>query len=431
MVGGGANGRAGADAREISRASRARKERLFVAVCIVGASMSVLVLAALLGAILYQGASHLSWEFLNSYASRRPSQAGIKAALWGTIWLLFVCAAIALPLGVGAAIFMEEYAPRKRWQRKVHSFIQLNITNLAGVPSIVYGIIGLTVFARMFGAFGSPNPAMYDAMDRVALSGGRVVIGDPAVSPGEGRSAVRSPVDGLVEFSDSEVRSKRTIYVREHTFELTDGRTVVGTMHWQEDGSISLDNRAQDSETTFRPEDIRAWRRDTMTQFGSEDSPFFFRLPFGSSVLTGGLTLMLVILPIVIISTREALRAVPPSLREGALALGSTKWQMVSRMILPASVPGIMTGAILAMSRAIGEAAPLLVISGIVFIMFTPKNLMSDFTAMPLQIFNWAGRPQAGFQNVAAAGIIVLLVVLLAFNAVAILIRQKFQKPLQ
>jgi phosphate transport system permease protein len=140
---------------------------------------------------------------------------------------------------------------------------------------------------------------------------------------------------------------------------------------------------------------------------------------------------MLVILPIVIISSQEALRAVPDSLRQGALACGSTRWQMISRMTLPAAVPGIMTGSILAMSRAIGEAAPILIIAGIVFIRFTPEHLMDEFTALPLQIYDWAGRPQTYFHRTAAAGIIVLLAVLLTFNALAIVIRQRFQKPLQ
>jgi phosphate transport system permease protein len=176
------------------------------------------------------------------------------------------------------------------------------------------------------------------------------------------------------------------------------------------------------------------------TQLSSDPSPvqrlsepewYYLRVPFGRGVLAGGMTLMLVILPIVVIASQEALRAVPDSLREGALAAGATRWQMVRHMTLPAAVPGIMTGSILAMSRAIGEAAPVLVIAGIVFITFTPRNLMDDFTVLPLQIYNWAQRPQEEFHRIAATGIIVLLAVLLTFNAAAVLIRQKFHKPLQ
>ena len=161
-----------------------------------------------------------------------------------------------------------------------------------------------------------------------------------------------------------------------------------------------------------------------------EDSWWSISLPFGSSVLAGGLTLMLVILPVVIISSQEALRAVPSSLRQGALALGSTRWQMVREMTLPAAIPGIMTGAILAMSRAIGEAAPLLVLGGFLLVFAVPENLMSDFTVLPLQIYNWAGRPQTSFHALAAGAIIVQLVVLLVFNGIAVFIRQKLQKNL-
>jgi len=266
-------------------------------------------------------------DFLTAPPSRKPEKAGIGPALYGTIWICGVCALLALPLGVGTALFLEEYPPRSRLLRTVHGFVQLNITNLAGVPSIVYGIIGLTAFVQMFGVFGNLN--------------------DPLVT--------------------------------------------IGT-----------------------PED---W--------------FYIQLPFGRGVFAGGLTLMLVILPIVIISAQEALRAVPGSLREGALALGATRWQTIRNMTLPSAIPGIMTGAILAMSRAIGEAAPVLIICGIVFIRFTPHHLMDEFTALPLQIYDWAGRPQEAFHSLAASGILILLATLLTFNAFAILVRQKFQRPLQ
>jgi phosphate transport system permease protein len=263
-------------------------------------------------------------QFVTSPPSRRPERAGIGPALLGTIWICLVCALVALPLGAGTAIFLEEYKPKHRLLRALRGFIQLNITNLAGVPSIVYGIIGLTAFVQMFGVFGNPN--------------------DPLIT------------------------------------------------------------------------------------IGTREDWYHAQIPFGRGVLAGGLTLMLVILPIVIISAQEALRAVPGSYRHAALALGSTRWQMIRRMTLPAALPGIMTGSILAMSRAIGEAAPVLIICGIVFIRFTPHHLMDEFTAMPLQIYDWAGRPQEPFHAVAASGIIVLLAALLAFNAVAIVIRQKFQR---
>ena len=307
-------------ARSLGR--RRLVDRTFFTFCILITTLSVVALVVLLGAIAYQGWEHLDLDFFNKPASRKPEKAGIFASMWGTIWICIVCALSALPIGVGTAIYLEEYARPSRLRR----FIDLNITNLAGVPSIVYGVIGLTVFARMFGLFGT--------------------VRDPAI------------------------------------------------------------------------------------EIGNDQSFWFFRLPFGGAVIVGGLTLMLVVLPIVIVSAREALRAVPSSLREAALAAGATRWQMIRKITLPAALPGIMTGSILAISRAIGEAAPLLVVSGVLFIRFAPQHLMDQFTAMPLQIYNWAGRPQEEFHAVAATGIIALLGLLLIFNTLAIIIRQVFQKPL-
>jgi phosphate transport system permease protein len=233
------------------------------------------------------------------------------------VWVCVTCALTALPIGVGTALWLEEFARPS----KLTSFIKLNISNLAGVPSIVYGILGLTAFARLFGTVNADTP---------------IAIGDP---------------DGFL----------------------------------------------------------------------------FLQLPFGNGVLAGGLTLMLVVLPIVIVSSQEALRAVPRSLRAGSLALGATQWQTTWSITLPAALPMVMTGAILAVSRAIGEAAPILVLGVPLFIRSVPQNLMSDFTVLPLQIYNWANRPGEAFHELAAAAIIVLLAVLLTFNAVAVVIRQRLR----
>jgi phosphate transport system permease protein len=310
-------------AQERSPASRLFANRAFLWACLVAMNLAVLVLVVLLISIFWQGWDTLSWKFITSFASRKPSEAGIAAPLWGSVWVCAICGLVALPLGVGTAIYLEEFAKRTRFTR----IVQTNIMNLAGVPSIVYGILGLTSFARMFGAFGTN-------------------------------------VDEAIEFGNSE-------------------------------------------------------------------SLWYIRLPFGSSVLAGGLTLMLVILPVVIISTQEALRAIPRGLRDGAFALGATRWQTVWGITLPAAVPGIMTGSILAMSRAIGESAPLLVLGGALLVYNAPENLMSDFAVLPLQIYNWAGRPQDEFHAIAASAIIVQLAVLLLFNGIAVFIRQKLQKPLQ
>jgi phosphate transport system permease protein len=306
-----------------STASRVFANRAFLLACLLATTIAMAVLAVLLVSIAWQGWDGLSWKFLTGLASRKAKDAGILVPLLGSLWVCAICAVIALPLGVGTAIYLEEFAKRTRFTR----IVQTNIMNLAGVPSIVYGILGLTAFARMFGAFGT--------------------------------------------------------------------------------------------------------NLDDATTIGNEESLFFLRLPFGSSVLAGGLTLMLVILPVVIIATQEALRAIPRGLRDGAFALGATRWQTVWGITLPAAVPGIMTGAILAMSRAIGESAPLLVLGGALLVYNAPENLMSDFAVLPLQIYNWAGRPQEEFHWIAASAIIIQLAVLLLFNGIAVFIRQKLQKPLQ
>lgn len=311
------------------RSPRAREafNRGFVVVCITATCTSLALLAVLLVAIITQGHEYLGASFLENAPSRKPELAGIGPALWGSIWICLTCGFFALPIGVGTAILLEEYKPRSVWALKFQSIIQLNISNLAGVPSIVYGIIGLTAFVQMFGVLGSGLEPSF---------------------------AIGTPAD---------------------------------------------------------------W--------------YYLQLPFGRGVLAGALTLMLVVLPIVIISSQEALRAVPDSLRESSLALGGTEWQTIQKVVLPSATPGIMTGSILAMSRAIGEAAPILVVAGVVYITFTPQHLMDEFTAMPLQIYDWAGRPQEAFHEVAASGIIVLLSVLLGFNAIAVFIRNRYQKPIE
>ncbi len=272
------------------------KGKAFELLCLTATLIALFLLALLLYDAWDKGASWLSFKFLNSFPSRFPEQAGIKSALWGSIWLMLLTALISIPLGVGAAVYLEEYAKRTRLTK----IIEINISNLAGVPSIVYGILGLALFVR-----------------------------------------------GLM---------------------------------------------------------------------------------LGRSLIAGALTMALLILPIIIISSQEAIRAVPGSIREASYALGSTKWQTVKHHVLPAALPGILTGNILALSRAMGEAAPLIMIGALTFIAFTPSSPLDPFTALPIQVFNWASRPKAEFQYLAAAGILVLLALLVVMNATAILIRNKYQR---
>ncbi|WHY82020.1 phosphate ABC transporter permease PstA [Siminovitchia fortis] len=275
---------------------RLMKNRLSKWLFMLAASVGLLVLGILIYRIFSQGYSYLDLDFFTSFASRRPEEAGIKAAIFGTIWLMAITGPVSIVLGVGCAIYLELYAKKSRFTR----FIQMNISNLAGVPSIVFGLLGLTVFVRM--------------------------------------------------------------------------------------------------------------------------------MEMGRSVLAGGLTMSLLILPIIVVASQEAIRAVPKELQEASYGMGATKWQTVRHVILPAAIPGILTGGILALSRAVGETAPLIMIGALTFVAFIPESIWSGFTVMPIQIFNWTSRPQAAFHDVAAAGIIVLLLMLLLMNSIAIIIRNKFSK---
>lgn len=253
-----------------------------------------------LGLLLYQilaaGLPHLSWDFLTSFPSRKPEKAGVKAALAGSVWIMVLTALISFPLGVGAAIYLYEYSPKNKLTR----FLELNIGNLAGVPSIVYGMIGLSIFANIMG--------------------------------------------------------------------------------------------------------------------------------FGRTILTGALTLSLLILPVIITSSVEALKTVPDSMRQNALALGVTKWQMITGVVLPFAAPGIVTACILAISRGIGEAAPLLVAGAVGMILAVPDSVFDQYTVLPIQIYDWTGRAITEFHSKASAGIIVLMAILLFFNITAVVIRRKFGK---
>lgn len=253
-------------------------------------------LGALIRDIVVDGAGRLSWDFVTGYPSRRASQAGIWPALWGSVFIILVTAVLAVPVGVAAAIYLEEYGGRSLPAR----IIELNITNLAAVPSIVYGLLGLGLFVRTLG--------------------------------------------------------------------------------------------------------------------------------MGRSVLAGASTLALLVLPVVILSTREALRAVPGSLREASYALGATKWQTIRHQVLPVAAPGILTGLILALSRAVGETAPLIITGAVTFATFAPDSIWSPFTVLPIQIFNWVSRPQADFHANAAAGILVLVLLLLSMNAIAVWLRDRYSQ---
>ena len=388
-----------------SSAARRRLNLAFVVFCVVVALVSLVVLAVMLTTIFYQGVSNVHWEFLTNPPGPDAADAGIMPALAGTVWVCVVCALTALPLGVATAVFLEEFKPKNRVLRRLHGIVQLNINNLAGVPSVVYGLIGITVFMQMFGVFGTVRDPWFeigghyqdffetvgDTFDRRTL---KVYV--------DGRHADQTTlVDGMTVLTrdDEEVRLK-----------------VIPP------GAPMPDDEALRRRTVYA--NVEVDRRKYY------ESWYYLRVPFDRSVLTGGLTLMLVILPVVIIASQESIRAVPDSLREAALGMACTRWQMVRRVTLPAAVPGILTGSILALSRAIGEAAPMLMIAGTLYMDSPPANFMDTYTVMPLQIYRWLEDHKQAFQPVAGAAIIVLLGVLLTFNAVAVFLRQRLQKPL-
>ena len=309
---------------------RERAGRVFHAAMLVATLIGLLMLLALLIDVAIDGLPWMRAPLFANFHSRHPEQAGMKSAIVGSLLILGLTALFSFPLGVGAAIYLEEYAPRN-WLTNV---ININIANLAGVPSIIYGMLGLMVFGRMFGLF--------------------------------------QPTSWLVQALNLPVESRGGL-------------------------SFSLLGLA-------------------------------IRLPFERSLLAGGLTMTLLILPTVIIASREAIRAVPSSIREAAFALGATRWQVVSRQVLPAALPGILTGMILALSRAMGESAPLIIMGAFLYVPFLPKSVWDQFTVMPIQIYNWITLPQPEYRfHLSAAGIIVLLVVLLAMNGLAIYLRNKFE----
>jgi len=275
---------------------RKHADLIFQLVSLSALLVALAALAALVFDIVSDGAGRLSFQFLTNIASRNAENAGVYHALMGSIWVIALTGALALPIGVAAAIYLEEYGSRSRMAR----FIELNISNLAAVPSIIYGLLGLGLFVRLMG--------------------------------------------------------------------------------------------------------------------------------MGQSVMAGAATLALLALPVVILSTREALRTVPSSIREGSYALGATKWQTIWNQVLPMALPGVLTGLILALSRAIGETAPLITIGALTYIPFAPDGIWSKFTVLPIQVFNWVSRPQPEFKANAAAGILVLMVLLLSMNAIAIIVRDRQQR---
>ncbi|MBN2610332.1 MAG: phosphate ABC transporter permease PstA [Bacteroidales bacterium] len=276
-----------------------RKDLIFSVAGLIATFVGLVMLVIFIGDILIDGLGRISWDFITGLPSRNPDKAGIFTAMAGSVWVLFLTTLISFPIGVAAGIYLEEYGKKGR----ISKILEINISNLAGVPSIIYGLLGLEIFARLFN--------------------------------------------------------------------------------------------------------------------------------LGPSLLTGSMTLALLILPIIIVATRESIKAVPSSIKDASYALGASKWQTMWHQVLPASMGGILTGVILALSRAVGEAAPLIVVGALAYVPFAPKSPMDDFSVLPIQIFNWISRPQQGFIINAAAAIIVLLVLTFLMNGIAIYLRNHWQKKIK
>ncbi|MEL7497906.1 MAG: ABC transporter permease subunit [Planctomycetota bacterium] len=471
-----------------SEQGRTRLSGYFAVTCLLVSSLAIVILATLLFSILYTGGSWLNFDFLSgTHRENNPEESGIGQAIIGSLVICSICGLAALPIGVGTAIFLEEFQPRNRFLRMFHGLVQLNINNLAGVPSIVYGILGLTAFVYMFGAFNSikvndqPDYEFGTSYYYQVKTLGDTFVKFPARKEIHATFEIRNPIRAdrangesflLKVFSRSddekkfendrssavfrgvlanlETRDDQQIYVvqtmdgSEVTFpaqpsyssfaKILEPIEVVGP-----DGESFQLNVLAKSDDVPSDEQLKARsvfadspdpKRRSSASIFSEPTPLHFHLPFSKSVLSAGLTLALVILPIVIIASQEAIRGVPQTLREAAYGMGATRWQVVRGAVLPSATPGIMTGAILAMSRAVGEAAPLLAVMGGVLGTTTGlRSLMDKTPALPVTIFKWAGDENAGFENTSAAAIIVLLVFLLLMNSIAIYIRYRYESP--
>lgn len=394
-----------ASASNKSRSVETRKffDKSFRVLCLLVASLAIVILVTLVTAIFFKGSGWLSLGFLvNGHRENLPEQSGVGQAIVGSLVVCLVCGLAAMPIGIATAVFLEEYQPLSRLGKLLHSFVQLNVSNLAGVPSIVYGILGVTAFVYMFGWFGQiqankPPPVEIGAnYFYQAKTLGKKWIQFPAVDRTKQVFVIESSLPAVNELG------------QQIELNVIERSAIAPT-------DPELRDRTVYSGTTAS---ILAIKR-----------PWYFHLPFSKSVLSAGLTLALVILPIVIIASQEAIRAVPSSLREAAYGLGANKWQVVSTTVLPSALPGIMTGAILAMSRAIGEAAPLLaVMGGVISTTNSLGSLMDKSPVLPVTIYRWAQDENAAFENLAAAAIIVLLVFLLLMNSIAIFVRNRAER---
>lgn len=390
--------------------SRMINDRQFAAICLLASALAVVILVTLLTTIFIRGLPALNTDFLTGvHVENNPQASGIFQALIGSSVLCLICAAVALPVGIGTAIYLEEFRPLQRSLGTFQKLVQLNINNLAGVPSIVYGILGVSAFVYMFGMF---RPIQVNQIPAVEF-GSRYFYQAKTVSERH------SGLEGQV-FSFPAQDLVQPIVTIDQPIPVTgqDGQSFQLNV-------IDVNEPLPNSSEVLQ----RTVRRGTTASRFTQRKPYYFHLPFGKSVLAAGLTLALVVLPIVIIASQEAIRAVPSSLREASFGLGATRWQTVYGVVLPQALPGIMTGAILAISRAIGEAAPVIaVMGGILGTTRGISNLMDASPVLPVTIYKWSNHQNVAYESLAAAAIIVLLLILLTINSLAIFVRNRLNQ---
>ena len=377
--------------------------------------------------------SWLDSAFLTTPMSSAPALAGVRTALIGSIGLMAVVALVALPIGVGAAVYLEEYAQ----QGFVNRLIETNVRNLAGVPSIIYGMLGLAIFVRALAPFTSgmlfhynfdaPTVETVVELIATAFDGEISFDGKSLVSDNDQIDAptLGRVVDTFLRFGTPSLTmmgNSSVIELSNALAEALDAAVDVSTARADEDHDIEV----RGDYYRFDVADDAAVTHDVFDELMKRLARINSFAPNGRTLVSAGLTLALLILPIIIINAQEAIRAVPYTIREASYGLGATRWQTIWRQVLPAALPGIMTGTILSVSRAVGETAPLIVVGAATFLVTDPTSPFSQFTAMPIQIYQWTARPQGQFADIAAAAIIVLLALMLTLNAAAIFLRNRY-----
>lgn len=374
--------------------------------------------------------SWINFDFILSSVSSSATTAGLRTALLGSFWIMLITAPTALFIGVSAAIYLEEYASNN-W---INRAIEVNIRTLAGIPSVIYGMLGLAIFAQALSVLTGGyllGQNLPDQNEMQVVSYIRSAVGLPTLTTDEvenlnfvvsAQESENEDIQLMLRFIPTDVLSTQELENLIRSFYSMRRPQFFSLSDFSKPGADTVDRAINQSIDASKLNEAQLTiLRDALTSYGT------FNIN-GRTVISAGLTLAMLILPVIIVSSQEAIRAVPNSIREASLGLGATKWQTVLRQVLPVAFPGILTGMILSVSRAIGETAPLLVVGASTFIGIDPNGFFSKFTVVPIQIYQWTSRPEQEFKNVAAASIIILLVVMLLLNGIAIYLRNRLSR---